>query len=168
MIASPLGLLDCCPTTDGAAAAIITRTELAPRFNKDFVTIKAMGLAVGPGTGRMDPDFDFTSFPETKAAAKQVYDQLGIRDPRREVSMAEVHDCFSITELIIYEDLGFSEPGKAKADIDAGAFTLAGDLPVNTDGGLKSFGHPIGASGLRMLYEIYNQLLGRAGGRSKT
>jgi acetyl-CoA C-acetyltransferase len=165
MIASPLGLLDCCPTTDGAAAAVITRTELAPKFNKNFVTIKGMGLAVGPGTGRMDPDFDFTSFPETKAAAKQVYDQLGIKDPRREVSMAEVHDCFSITEMIIYEDLGFSEPGKAKADIDAGTFTLKGELPVNTDGGLKSFGHPIGASGLRMLYEIYQQLLGKAGER---
>jgi acetyl-CoA C-acetyltransferase len=165
MIAAPLGLLDCCPTTDGAAAAIITRTELAPQFSKDYVTIKAMGLAVGPGTGRLDTDFDFTSFPETRAAAKQVYDQLDIRDPRKEVSLAEVHDCFSITEMIIYEDLGFSEPGRAADDIKAGAFTLQGDLPVNTDGGLKSFGHPIGASGLRMLYEIYHQLLGRAGER---
>jgi acetyl-CoA C-acetyltransferase len=165
IIAAPLGLLDCCPTTDGAAAAIITRTELAPQFKKDFVTIKAMGLAVGPGTGRQDPDFNFTSFPETKAAARQVYEQLGIKEPRKEVSMAEVHDCFSITELIIYEDLGFSEAGKAKADIDAGTFTLKGELPVNTDGGLKSFGHPIGASGLRMLYEIYHQLQGRAGER---
>ncbi|HEY9232171.1 MAG TPA: acetyl-CoA acetyltransferase, partial [Blastocatellia bacterium] len=83
MIAAPLGLLDCCPTTDGAAAAVITRTELAPQFTKDFVTIKAMGLAVGPGTGRLDTDFDFTSFPETRAAARQVYDQMGIRDPRK-------------------------------------------------------------------------------------
>jgi acetyl-CoA C-acetyltransferase len=165
IIASPLGLFDCCPTTDGAAAAIITRADLAPGFNKDYVLIKGMGLAVGPGTGRLDPAFNFTSFPETKAAAKQVYDQCGIKEPRREVSMAEVHDCFTITELIIYEDLGFSEPGKAKQDIDAGTFTLKGELPVNTDGGLKSFGHPIGASGLRMLYEIYNQLLGRAGER---
>jgi acetyl-CoA C-acetyltransferase len=165
MIAAPLGLFDCCPTTDGAAAAIITRAELAPTFKKDYALIRAMGLAVGPGTGRMDPEFDFTSFPETKAAAKQVYDQLGIKDPRREISMAEVHDCFTITELIIYEDLGFCEPGKAKYDVDAGTFTLRGELPVNTDGGLKSFGHPIGASGLRMLYEIYNQLLGRAGER---
>jgi len=165
IIASPLGLFDCCPTTDGAAAAIITRAEIAPRFNKDYVLIKGMGLAVGPGNGRLDPGFNFTSFQETKAAARQVYDQCGIKDPRREVSMAEVHDCFTITELIIYEDLGFSEPGKAKQDIDAGTFTLHGELPVNTDGGLKSFGHPIGASGLRMLYEIYNQLLGRAGER---
>jgi acetyl-CoA C-acetyltransferase len=165
MIASPLGLFDCCPTTDGAAAAIITRAEIAPRFNKDYVLIKGMGLAVGPGNGRLDPAFKFTSFQETKAAARQVYDQCGIKDPRREVSMAEVHDCFTITELIIYEDLGFSEPGKAKHDIDAGTFALHGELPVNTDGGLKSFGHPIGASGLRMLYEIYNQLLGRAGER---
>ncbi|HKF54254.1 MAG TPA: acetyl-CoA acetyltransferase [Blastocatellia bacterium] len=165
IIASPLGLFDCCPTTDGAAAAIITRAEIAPRFNKDYVLIKGMGLAVGPGNGRLDPGFNFTSFQETKAAARQVYDQCGIKDPRREVSMAEVHDCFTITELIIYEDLGFSEAGKAKQDIDAGTFTLHGELPVNTDGGLKSFGHPIGASGLRMLYEIYNQLLGRAGER---
>jgi acetyl-CoA C-acetyltransferase len=165
IIASPLGLFDCCPTTDGAAAAIITRSDLAPKLSKDYVLIKGMGLAVGPGTGRLDPAFNFTSFPETKAAAKQVYDQCGIKEPRREVSMAEVHDCFTITELIIYEDLGFSEPGRAKQDIDAGTFTLKGELPVNTDGGLKSFGHPIGASGLRMLYEIYNQLLGRAGER---
>jgi len=165
IIASPLGLFDCCPTTDGAAAAIITRAEIAPRFNKDYVLIKGMGLAVGPGNGRLDPGFNFTSFQETRAAARQVYDQCGIKDPRREVSMAEVHDCFTITELIIYEDLGFSEAGKAKQDIDAGTFTLHGELPVNTDGGLKSFGHPIGASGLRMLYEIYNQLLGRAGER---
>lgn len=165
MIAAPLGLFDCCPTTDGAAAAIITRTDLAAKYSKDYVTIKGMGLSVGPGTGRMDPEFDFTTFHETKAAARQVYDQIGIKDPRREVSMAEVHDCFSITELIIYEDLGFSEAGKAKRDIDAGTFALKGELPVNTDGGLKSFGHPIGASGLRMLYEIYNQLLGRAGER---
>src|SRR5262245_8389872 len=101
MIASPLGLFDCCPTTDGAAAAIITRTELAAQFTKDFVTIKAMALTVSPGTGRLDPDFNFTSFPETKLAAQQIYNQLGVKEPRKEISMAEVHDCFSITELII-------------------------------------------------------------------
>ena len=79
--------------------------------------------------------------------------------------MAEVHDCFTITELLIYEDLGFVNNGEAKDAIDDGVFTLEGELPVNTDGGLKSFGHPIGASGLRMLYEIYKQLQGKAGPR---
>ncbi len=106
-----------------------------------------------------------TFWEETAAAAKQAYEQAGVKNPRKEISLAEVHDCFSITELIIYESLGFSPIGKAKEDIDAGTFTLTGELPVNPDGGLKSFGHPIGASGLRMIYECYNQLLGRAGPR---
>ena len=165
LIASPLGLFDCCPTTDGAAAAIITRRELAEKYTDRFVTIKGMGLAVGPGTGRVDENYSFTTFPETKAAAKQAYTQAGITNPRQQLSMAEVHDCFTITELIIYEDLGFCAPGTAAAAVDDGTFALRGELPVNTDGGLKSFGHPIGASGLRMLYECYGQLMCRAGQR---
>ena len=79
--------------------------------------------------------------------------------------MAEVHDCFTIHEMIVYEDLGFSPRGRAKEDIEAGTFTLKGELPVNTDGGLKCFGHPLGASGLRMMYEVYKQLQGKAGPR---
>jgi acetyl-CoA C-acetyltransferase len=165
MIASPLGLFDCCPTTDGAAAAIITRRELAEQSGHRFVTIKGMGLAVGPGTGRMDESFSFTTFPETRKAAQQAYEQAGVTDPRNQISMAEVHDCFTITELIIYEDLGFCAPGTGAKEVDKGTFSLQGELPVNTDGGLKSFGHPIGASGLRMLYECYNQLTCRAGQR---
>ena len=93
------------------------------------------------------------------------YEQAGIKNPREEVDLAEVHDCFSITELIIYEDMGWSAPGKAKDDIESGFFTLEGGLPVNPDGGLKCFGHPIGASGLRMVYEVYKQLQGKAGPR---
>ena len=93
------------------------------------------------------------------------YDEAGISNPAKEISIAEVHDCFTITELINYEDLGFCPKGSAKEYVDAGTFALKGDLPVNTDGGLKAFGHPIGASGLRMTYEIYNQLLNRAGPR---
>jgi acetyl-CoA C-acetyltransferase len=162
IIAYPLGLFDCCPTTDGAAAAIITRRELAETFTERFVTIKGMGLAVGPGTGRIDENYSFTSFPETRKAARQAYEQAGVTDPRREISMAEVHDCFTITELIIYEDLGFCAPGTGAKEVDNGTFSLRGELPVNTDGGLKSFGHPIGASGLRMLYECYYQLTCRA------
>ncbi|MEE8301792.1 MAG: acetyl-CoA acetyltransferase, partial [Candidatus Tectomicrobia bacterium] len=165
MISDPLGLFDCCPTTDGAAAAAICRKEIAAKFNPDYVTIKGLGLSVGPGTGRMDPGYDFTHFPETVRASRQAYEQTGIADPFKEISMAEVHDCFTITELLIYEDLGFVNKGEAKDAVDDGVFTLEGELPVNTDGGLKSFGHPIGASGLRMLYEIYKQLQGKAGPR---
>ncbi len=165
MISDPLGLFDCCPTTDGAAAAVIFRKEIAAKFNPDYVTIKGLGLSVGPGIGRMDPGYDFTHFPETVRASRQAYEQTGISDPFKEISMAEVHDCFTITELLIYEDLGFVNKGEAKDAVDDGVFTLEGELPVNTDGGLKSFGHPIGASGLRMLYEIYKQLQGKAGPR---
>ncbi len=165
IIAHPLGLFDCCPTTDGAAAAVVTRRELAEKYTERFITIKGMGLSVGPGTGRMDDGYSFTSFPETRRAAQQAYEQTGITDPRRQISMAEVHDCFTITELIIYEDLGFCAPGTGAKEVDEGTFSLHGELPVNTDGGLKSFGHPIGASGLRMLYECYGQLTCRAGQR---
>ena len=90
------------------------------------------------------------------------YREAGIKNPRKEISIAEVHDCFSITELTIMEDLQFSRRGKAGEDIEAGTFALEGELPVNTDGGLKCFGHPIGATGLRMLYEVYKQLQGKA------
>jgi len=169
IIANPLGLFDCCPTTDGAAAAIVTTTELAKRFRDDYVLIKGMGFSVGlidaySGKTR-GKEFDYTLWPETQDAARQAYEQAGINDPRKEISLAEVHDCFTITELINYESLGFSPVGKAKEDVDSGFFTLAGELPVNTDGGLKSFGHPIGASGIRMVYECYKQLQGKAGPR---
>jgi acetyl-CoA C-acetyltransferase len=111
------------------------------------------------------PGFDWLGFEATRNAAKQAYEQAGITNPRKEINIASVHDCFTITEMIIYEDLGFSPRGRAKEDIESGSFTLQGDLPVNTDGGLKAFGHPIGASGLRMTYEIYKQLQGKCGER---
>jgi acetyl-CoA C-acetyltransferase len=82
----------------------------------------------------------------------------GIKNPREEIDLAEVHDCFSVTEMLIYEDFGFSKRGNAREDIENGFFELDGGLPVNTDGGLKCFGHPVGASGIRMTYEIYKQL----------
>jgi acetyl-CoA C-acetyltransferase len=144
---------------------VICRKDIAAKFNPDYVVIKGLGLSVGPGTGRMDPTYDFVHFPETIRASQQAYQQAGITNPFTELSLAEVHDCFTITELLIYEDLGFVKKGEAKPAIDDGVFTLEGELPVNTDGGLKSFGHPIGASGLRMLYEIYKQLQGKAGAR---
>ena len=165
MIAWPLGLFDCCGVSDGSAAAIITRPELAKNFRDDYLLVKGLGLAIGGKQGTLRDDFDFVHFPETVAAAKQAYDEAGITNPRQQISMAEVHDCFTITELIIMEDLGFSPRGGASEDVDSGAFTLEGELPINTDGGLKCFGHPIGASGIRMMYEVYKQLQGKAGPR---
>jgi acetyl-CoA C-acetyltransferase len=167
LVAWPLGLFDCCPVTDGAAAAIVCRGDMAKKF-KQHVVIKGIGLATGridPCKGKYYEDRDITFFQESYTAAKQAYEQVGIKNPRKEISIAEVHDCFTITELLLYETLGFCPVGQAKTDVDAGSFTIKGDLPVNTDGGLKAFGHPVGASGIRMVYECYNQLLGRAGPR---
>jgi len=161
-IAWPLGLFDCCPTTDGAACAIIVRAEDAKKFREDPVFIKGIGLSTNQILPHFEPDFDWTGFEMNREAARQAYEQAGVKNPRKEISMAEVHDCFSITELVDYEDLGFSPKGRAKEDIDAGTFTLEGELPIQPDGGLKSFGHPIGASGLRMVYECYKQLQGKA------
>ena len=127
--------------------------------------VKALSIAAGPGDGRLRQDFDFTSIKENVVASQAAYQQAGIKDPRKEISMAEVHDCFTPTELVIYEDLGFSERGQGWKDVLNGVFELDGELPVNPDGGLKSFGHPIGASGLRMLYEMYLQFQGSAGKR---
>jgi len=167
IISWPLGLFDCCPTTDGAAAAILTRADLAPKFRDDYILIKGLGLALGRRdvySGRIKDreDSDYTIWNETVAASKQAYEQVGIKDPRKEISIASVHDCFTITELINYESLGFSPVGKAKEDVESGFFGLDGEFPVNTDGGLKAFGHPVGASGLRMVYELYKQIQGKA------
>lgn len=165
IIAWPLGLFDCCGVSDGAAAAIITRPELAKKFRDDYVLVKGLGIACGASQAELQDDYDFTHFEETVIAAKLAYAEAGIKQPRQEIDLASVHDCFSITELINYEDLGFSPRGRAKEDVDAGTFALEGELPVNTDGGLKCFGHPVGASGIRMIYEIYKQLQGKAEAR---
>lgn len=165
MIAWPLGLYDCCGVSDGAAAAIVTRADLAKSFRADPVYVKALQIAVGPHEGYMNPAYDWAHVEETVRAGRAAYEEAGVRNPREEISIAEVHDCFTITELVIMEDLQFSPRGKAPEDVASGFFSLQGGLPVNTDGGLKCFGHPIGASGLRMMYEVYHQLQGRAGPR---
>ena len=164
MIAWPLGLFDCCGVSDGAAAAIITTPEIARSLRKDYVLVKGLGLSVG-AFGILRDDWDFTHFPETVRASQSAYEEAGVINPRQDIDMAMVHDCFTITELIIYEDLGFSGRGRGSEDVHNGSFTLEGDLPVNTDGGLKCFGHPVGASGIRMIYEVYKQLQGKAEGR---
>ena len=165
MISYPLGLFDACGVTDGSAAAIITTPEIAKKMRKDYVLVKALALTNGAGQAVLQPEYNFISIPETVTAAEHAYKEAGITEPRREVDMAIVHDCFSITELMTMEDLQFSPRGKAPEDVEAGTFTLEGELPVNTDGGLKCFGHPLSASGLRMIYEVYKQMQGKAGDR---
>jgi acetyl-CoA C-acetyltransferase len=162
MIAYPLTLFDACGMSDGGAAAILTTPEIAKTLKKDYILIKGIGLASSATQPYLHDDYDFLHMEENVVAAQRAYDQAGIKDPRKEIDIAEVHDCFSIHEFIIYEDLKFSPKGKAKEDVEAGTFTLEGELPVNSDGGLKCFGHPLGASGIRMIYEVYNQLLERA------
>ena len=161
MIAWPLGLFDCCGVSDGGAAAIITTPEIARSFRQDYILVKGLGLSVG-AFGMIRDDWDFTHFPESVHASQAAYQEAGISDPLQDIDLAMVHDCFTITELIIYEDLGFSSRGDASRDVEQGTFSLEGDLPINTDGGLKCFGHPIGASGIRMIYEVYKQLQGKA------
>ena len=165
IVAAPLGVLDCCGVSDGAAAAIVTRADMAKSFRADPIYIKSMAISAGPGRDPMVQHYDFAHVEENVRASKLAYAEAGIRNPRADLSMAEVHDCFTIHELCIYEDLGWSRKGGAKEDIEAGTFQLKGELPVNTDGGLKCFGHPLGASGLRMQYEVYKQLQEKAGPR---
>lgn len=166
-IAAPLGLYDCCGVSDGAACAILTTPEIARtlRPNSEVVTIKALEVSVSNGDEAGFHRWDGAHIATARHAGARAYASAGITDPRHQIDMAEVHDCFSITEAVLMEDLGFSAPGRVIHDVLDGTFDRDGALPVQADGGLKCFGHPIGASGLRMVYEIYLQLHGRAGER---
>jgi acetyl-CoA C-acetyltransferase len=169
MIADPLGLYDCCGVSDGSAAAIVTTPEIARSLGKmDLVGVKALQLAVSNGQEAQYDQWDGSYFATTRAAAARAYKEAGIADPRKQISMFEVHDCFSVTELVTMEDLGISPEGKAINDVLDGFYDSEGKVPCQIDGGLKCFGHPIGASGLRMLYEMYLQLTGRAGERQRS
>ena len=165
LVAGPLGIFDCSGVSDGSAAAIIVRAEDAYKYTDHPIFVKALSFVAGPATGPIDPAYDYTSFTEVVRSAEDAYAQAGITDPRAELAMAEVHDCFTPTELVLMEDLGFAERGMGWKEALAGTFDLDGELPVNPDGGLKSFGHPIGASGLRMLFECWLQLRHEAGPR---
>jgi acetyl-CoA C-acetyltransferase len=168
MIAEPLGLLDCCGVSDGAACAIVTTPEIARALGKrDLVTVKALQLSVSNGWELQGSGWDGSYFQTTRVAAKKAYAEAGISNPHKQLSLLEVHDCFSITELVTMEDLGVSSEGGAVTDVLDGVFDADGAIPCQIDGGLKCFGHPIGASGLRMIYENYLQLLGRAGERQR-
>jgi acetyl-CoA C-acetyltransferase len=166
-IAAPLGLYDCSGVSDGSACAIVTTPEIARalKANAEIVTIKALEISVSNGEEASFNNWDGTNIATAKTAAERAYGAAGINDPRSQIQMAEVHDCFSITEAVLMEDLGFSAPGRVIHDVLDGLFDLDGALPIVPDGGLKCFGHPIGASGLRMVYEVYQQIHGRAGER---
>lgn len=163
MIAHPLGLFDCCGVSDGAAAAIVTTPEIARSLkkNKDVVMVKALQISVSSGEESMYTSWDGAHIETTTRASLKAYEEADIKNPREEISLMEVHDCFSITEFVTYEDLHISARGKAYDDVMNGFFDLDGEIPCQVDGGLKCFGHPIGASGLRMLYAVYEQLLER-------
>ncbi len=166
MVAEPIGLYDCCGVSDGAACAIVTTPEIARELGKtDLISVKALQLAVSNGEEASYNDWDGSYVATTRIAARRAYEEASIRNPVQEISMLEVHDCFSITEIVTLEDLQLAEPGTAWRRMLDGSFDADGQIPCQIDGGLKCFGHPIGASGLRMLYEMYSQLLGRCGER---
>ncbi|MBW1815842.1 MAG: acetyl-CoA acetyltransferase [Deltaproteobacteria bacterium] len=163
MIAYPLGLFDCCGVSDGAACAIIASPEVAESLKgkQDLVKVKALAISDSSGEEAMFNNWDGAHFVTTRKAATMAFEEAGIKTPREEVSMMEVHDCFSITEMVTMEDLHISPKGKAYDDIMGGFYDLDGQIPCQVDGGLKCYGHPIGASGLRMIYAMYEQLMER-------
>lgn len=164
MISWPFGLYDCAAQSDGASALVLSSARSARNYPKQPVWLKGVAVTLGRNP-QSDPDFDFLGWQPTRSAAQECYRQAGISNPRRQIDIAQLHDCFTLTELLSYEDLGFCARGAAKEHIEQGTFGLDGELPVNTDGGLKSFGHPTGATGVRMLYENTLQLRGEAGKR---
>ena len=168
MVGSPLGLYDCCGVSDGSACAIVTTPEIARALGrKDLVTVKALQMAASNGFESQYNVWDGSHVVTTRAAVRRAYQEAGIENPRDELSLIEVHDCFSVTELVTMEDLFISPEGGAIRDILNGFYDADGSIPCQIDGGLKCFGHPVAASGLRMIYEMYLQLTGRAGDRQR-
>ncbi|MHA1917095.1 MAG: thiolase domain-containing protein [Candidatus Ranarchaeia archaeon] len=154
MVAYPLKLFDCSPITDGAAALILTRSEDAKKFNDTPIEIIASSLmTISLGLSNRE---SWTSFESTKLAGQEAYKQANISP--KDVDLAEVHDCFTIAEIIATEDLGFFEPGRGGFELAEGSTAYDGKIPINTSGGLKAKGHPVGASGIGQSIEIYNQL----------
>jgi len=154
MVAEPLGLLDCSPISDGAAAVVLS-SKKSP--------VRIAATQVGTGAIRLHDRPSFTSIDATKRAAAAAYKQAGIT--AKDVGLSEVHDCLSIAERVAYEDLGFAKPGQAVSLVHDGTVDRQGSLPVNTSGGLKSCGHPVGATGVKQLVELFEQMTGTAGKR---
>lgn len=158
VIAWPLKLFDCSPITDGASCVVLAKPELAQKFMDTPVHIVGSGQA-SDFIGLYERE-ELTSLRAARLAAKQAYEMAGVKPD--EVDVAEVHDCFTIAEIIAYQDLGFCKPGEGGKLVEEGVTTLGGKLPVNTSGGLKSKGHPVGATGTAQAYELFLQLTGQA------
>ena len=166
IVAEPLGLFDCCPVSDGAACAIVTTPDIARAVGKaPLVLVKAIQVVTSNGWEAQQSGWDGAYVHTARIAAKRAYHEAGVTDPRRQIDFAELHDCFSITEIVTLEDIGICAEGEAWKDMLDGTFDSGGTFPCQIDGGLKCFGHPVGASGLRMLYECWLQLTGQAGTR---
>jgi acetyl-CoA C-acetyltransferase len=161
VIAWPIKMYDCSLITDGASCAIITRPELAKKFTDTPVQIIGSGQA--SDTIGLYERQSLTSVLAAKLAAKTAYEMANVQP--KDVNVAEVHDCFTNVELMAYEDLGFCPPGESGHLIENGDTKIGGKLPVNTSGGLKAKGHPVGATGIAQTYEIYLQLTDQAGKR---
>jgi len=163
LVAGPLTLYDCCPTSDGATAVIICRSEIAKRYTDTPVYV----IGVGAGTDYLAvyEREDLTALKATVVAAEQAYKMAGLEP--KDIDLAEVHDCFTIAELVAYEDLRFCKKGEGGKLIEEGQTYIGGEIPVNVSGGLKSKGHPIGATGTSQIYEIFKQLRNEAEERSR-
>ncbi len=160
-VADPLNLYHCCPTSDGAAAALLVSEDVVDRFSEHRVRVAGVGAA-SERVGLAQRD-SYTGISASQVAGETAFERAGVTPD--ELDFAEVHDCFAIAELLAYEDLGFCEPGGAARLLREGRTDIDGDLPVNTSGGLKSKGHPIGATGCGQVVEVFDQLTGVAGER---
>ncbi|MFZ5868065.1 MAG: thiolase C-terminal domain-containing protein [Thermodesulfobacteriota bacterium] len=160
VVAWPMHLFDCCPISDGASCALLVGEEMARQFTDAPLYVVGMGQGSGSGLHAAD---ELTTFQATKYAAEEAYSMSGLKPD--DVQFSEVHDCFSIAELIHMEDLGFFKPGEAYKAVEEGATRLDGSKPINTSGGLKCKGHPVGATGVAQLMEVWEQLRGEAGDR---
>ena len=162
VVASPLKLYDCCPFSDGASAVILCNEEFAKKSRKPYVEVIGSGRGASPAA--VQAREDITTIPSTISAAKQAYKMAGITP--KDIDFAEVHDCFTIAEIIDIEDLGFFPKGTAAHAVREGATKINGEIPINPSGGLKSKGHPIGATGVGQVVEVFEQFTGKAGERT--
>lgn len=167
LVSWPLGVDDCCPVADGAAAVVVVsdRVARATQHRDALVEVRAVTASTAISHPFLDPAFTLDGFDTTRHAAREAYKAAGIARPAEEIDLVEVHDCFTITELLDIQDLGLCAPGEAAAFVASGQADVDGVIAVNPSGGLKSFGHPIGATGVRMVQEVTRQLQGRAEGR---